>query len=64
MNIDNEIISTDKMVRNLETAGYSKAEAIELIQAAALAKLAECVNNACNGKTYLNITGNVATYEK
>ena len=64
MNIDNEIIQTSKMVDNLTEVGYTRHEAIQLIQAAALAKMAGSVDVAYGGKTYLHITGNVATFEQ
>lgn len=64
MNIDNEIIQADKMVNNLTEAGYTRHEAIQLIQAAALAKMAGTVDTAYNGKTYLHVTGNVAAFEQ
>ena len=64
MNINNEIIQADKMVNNFTEAGYTRHEAIQLIQAAALARMAGAVDVAYNGKTYLHITGNVTTFEQ
>ena len=63
MNIDNEIIQTSKTVDNIMEAGYSRQEALQLVQAAALSKLSGCVYDY-NGKTYLRIAGQVATFEQ
>lgn len=64
MNIDNEIIQIGKKVDAIMEAGYTRQEAIQLIQAAALVKLTGCVGTAHNGKVYLRIIGNIATYEQ
>ena len=64
MNIDNEIIMVNEKVEAIEKAGYTKLEALELIKAAALVKLADCVHSDYNNKVYLRISGHIATYEQ
>lgn len=65
MDIDNEIISVSKKVENIyQATEYTRAEAIELIKAAALVKLSDCVRDGRNSRPYFNITGSVATYEQ
>ena len=62
--LETEIIMTDRKVSEIMESGYSRAEALQLIHTAAISKLADCVQTGYNGKTYLNITGNVTTYEQ
>lgn len=63
MNLDNEIIAVDRKVAEIMESGYSKAEALILIQTAAMAKLSNCVTHY-NYKDYFKIMGNMATYEQ
>lgn len=64
MDLDVEIIRTSQKVNDLMESGYTRQEALMLIQAAAMSKLSDCVRSAYNGKTYFNMTGNIATYEQ
>lgn len=64
MNIDNEIIMVNEKVEAIETAGYTKLAAIELIKTAALVKIAGCVRTNSNLKECFNINGSIATYEQ
>ena len=64
MDLDMEIIRTSQKVNDLMESGYTRQEAVLLIQAAAMSKLSDCVRSAYNGKIYFNMTGNIATYEQ
>lgn len=64
MDLDMEIIRTLQKVNDLMEAGYSRQEALLLIQAAAMSKLSDCARSAYNNKIYFNMTGNIATYEQ
>ena len=64
MNLDNEIIAADQKVKQIMESGYTRTEALQLIQTAAITKFADCVMDAYNGKTYLNVTGNIVTYQQ
>lgn len=62
-NLDNEINQTHRKVNELMAAGYTRLEAIQLIQATAQMQLAGCVTQY-NYKDYLRIMGSMATYEQ
>lgn len=63
MNLDNEIIAADQKVKYIMESGYTRAEALQLIQTAAMTRLSDCVTNY-NYKNYLRVMGNMATYEQ
>lgn len=63
-NLDNEINEAHRKVKEIMESGYTRQEAVLLIQAAAMSKLSDCVRSAYNGKVYFNMTGNIATYEQ
>lgn len=63
MNLDNEIIAADQKVKQIMESGYTRTEALQLIQTAAMARLSDCVTNY-NYKNYLRVMGNIATYEQ
>ena len=63
-NLDNEINEAHRKVKEIMESGYTRQEAVLLIQAAAMSKLSDCVRSAYNGKIYFNTTGNIATYEQ
>lgn len=63
-NLDNEINATARQVTEIMESGYSRAEALELIRTAAVSKIAGCVQSDYNGKPYMRISGEVATYEQ
>ena len=63
-NLTNEINRTARQVEEIMESGYTRAEALQLIQAAAMSKLADCIQTNYNGKPYLHISGAMATYEQ
>ena len=63
-NLDIEINESHRKVKEIMESGYTRQEAILLIQAAAMSKLSNCIRSDYNGKDYLRISGQVSTYEQ
>ena len=61
-NLDNEINEAHRKVKEIMESGYTRQEAVLLIQAAAMSKLSDCIMSDYNGKEYFRISGQIATY--
>ena len=59
---DDELYRTKNQVNGLVEEGYTRQEAMQLIQTASLKTLAECCGIDYDSKACLHISGNVAAY--
>lgn len=60
-------LETKKIIEEiceLKDLGLTEATAIQIIQTAAIEKLASAITSGYDGKPYLHIHGSVATYEQ
>ncbi len=62
--LDNEINEAHRKVKEIMESGYTRQEAILLIQAAAMLKLSNCIRSDYDGKDYFRISGQVSNYEQ
>lgn len=61
---DDELYRTRRQVNELMEQGYTRQDAIQLIQTASLKTLAECCEVGYNGKPLLHIGGHIVTYQQ
>ena len=64
MSLEADIYRTQVKVDELMESGYTRQEAVLLIQAAAMSRLYDCITSDYNGKDYFRIGGQVATYKQ
>ena len=62
--LDNEINEVHRKVKEIMESGYTRQEAVLLIQAAAMSRLSTCITTDYNSKKYFRIGGQVATFEQ
>lgn len=61
MNLDVELIETK--INELMERGHTKQEAMKIIEIAALTKLSGIARTGLDGGAFINIVGEVSTYE-
>lgn len=64
MNLRLKVSEMQQVQKDLVEDGYTAQEAIQLIQAAAMCELAQCVTIGYDCKSHFSIQGAVATYEQ
>lgn len=64
MNLRIKVSEIQQIENDLVSDGYTKIEAIQIIQAAAICKLADCTDKSYSSQAFIRVGGGITTHEQ